>query len=171
MGGLRGGRAKASLSLGAPVTRTARPFSSPFQALPPCAAAANEAQAHPRVRASAIVTRQGGDGSPAQGKSEPAPGAQRLGRGPSAARETPGNLWRTVRSKFSVKTIPCRSGGIDRLDIVRRFRRACQGREGQLQWRKDRWLEFWKIGQSAGVRFDPFGIIPLAVDKDCMFLS
>src|SRR6516165_9490883 len=33
----------------------------------------------------AAVTRQGGDGSPARGKSEPAPGAQRLGRGPTPA--------------------------------------------------------------------------------------
>jgi hypothetical protein len=37
----------------------------------------------------AIVTREGGDGSPARGIREPAPGAQRLERGPSAARETP----------------------------------------------------------------------------------
>jgi hypothetical protein len=53
MGGLRGGRAKASLSPGAPVTRPAPPFSSPLPAIPPCATAANKAAASPnRARVS-----------------------------------------------------------------------------------------------------------------------
>jgi hypothetical protein len=55
-------------------------------------------------RASAAVTRQGGDGSPAQGKSEPAPSpGAGIGRGPSAARETPKNPVLKKRLKFRLK--------------------------------------------------------------------
>ena len=61
------------LSPDAPVTRPAPAFSSPLPAIPSCTAVANKAEACPTVTASAAVTRQGGDGSPARGKSEPAP--------------------------------------------------------------------------------------------------
>jgi hypothetical protein len=61
---------------------------------------AGEAEAVPQGTASAIVTRQGGDGSPEWGKSEPAPGAQRLERGPSASEGDAHSLMRTIIINF-----------------------------------------------------------------------
>src|SRR5262249_30841660 len=67
-------------------------------------AAKKAAACRPR-HAPAAVTRQGGDGSRARGKSEPALGAQRLGRGPTPAqpgRETPQTRCKTGRLEFRV---------------------------------------------------------------------
>src|SRR6516165_10470883 len=96
MGVLRGGRAKASLSPEAPVTRLAPPSSSPFPAIPPCAGCANKAEASPTVPASAGVTGHGGDGPPARGKSGPAPRAKRVARGPECSEGDAQNVKRVM---------------------------------------------------------------------------
>lgn len=65
MDGLRGGRAKASLSPDAPVADPPPLFAFPSQATPHSSA---QTDGRGRNLASAIVTRLGGDVRPARGK-------------------------------------------------------------------------------------------------------
>ena len=126
MGALRRGRAKAFSRLLHPhPLLTSLSLSSsgpPVHARP---AAQKGTMSRPRI-ASAAVTLQGGDGSPARGKSEPAPSARSADRTrPDPAkpgRETPQTQCKRVRLKFSLKLEAVRGDGIDRLGIVRRHR-------------------------------------------------